>query len=192
MIAKDGTAKLCDLGLARDVSQSPEASEQGQSLGTPNYISPEQAKGQGDIDIRSDIYSLGASFFHMLTGQPPYQGSAAVVMTKHISQPLPDPRALNAKITAASVFILQSLMAKDRNRRYQEPSQVAEDVERLIKGEKPSGPKSTGDSSVLVARIEGADDRGAKPAKAPKDTKSKAPKKRRRPGVRRRRPRRRR
>ncbi|MHC4597595.1 MAG: serine/threonine protein kinase [Planctomycetota bacterium] len=190
MIAKDETAKLCDLGLARDVSQSPEASEQGQSLGTPNYISPEQAKGQGDIDIRSDIYSLGASMFHMVTGRPPYQGSAAVVMTKHISQPIPDPRGLNPEVSKPTVFLLQNMMAKDRSRRYQDPGQVAEDLERVIKGEKPKGPSEGGDSSVLVARIEGTDPppRSGKPSKS---SGPKVPKKRRRRGVRRRRPRRR-
>ena len=152
MIARDGTAKLCDLGLAREVGKAAEASERGQSLGTPNYISPEQARGQSDIDVRSDIYSLGATFYHMLTGQPPYQGSAAVVMTKHISAPMPDPRALNAAVSKTTAALVQWMTAKDRGARYQYPVDLVADLERALKGEKVKGPKIA--EEVLVARIE--------------------------------------
>ncbi|MHC5039577.1 MAG: serine/threonine protein kinase [Planctomycetota bacterium] len=188
MIAKDGTAKLCDLGLARDLSQTPEASEHGQSLGTPNYISPEQARAERKIDIRSDIYSLGASLFHMVTGQPPYQGSAAVVMTKHISHPVPDPLAIVPDLSKETAFILQHMMAKDKKKRYQVPEVVAEDLERVIKEGKPLGPGGKDEGEVLVAKLEDGPDPEEEPAS------SKAPqiRRRRRPGRRlRRRPRRR-
>jgi serine/threonine protein kinase len=155
MIARDGTAKLCDLGLAREAGKTADASERGQSLGTPNYISPEQAKGQTDIDIRSDLYSLGATFYHMLTGQPPYQGSAAVVMTKHISTPIPDPRSLNPQVSKVSAFLIQQMTAKDRGARYQTPTHLVEDLERALKGEKPRGPRI--EQEVLVAQIEGGE-----------------------------------
>jgi len=176
MIAKDGTAKLCDLGLARDVSQSPEASERGQSLGTPNYISPEQAKGVTDIDIRSDIYSLGATLYHMLTGEPPYQGSAAVVMTKHISQPVPDPRNLNPAVSKSTLTILQNMMNKDRKKRYQVPGEATADLERCIKGESPIGPGASPSGEVLVAKLE-TEDGPEKPS-----GKATVPRRRRRPG----------
>ncbi len=183
MIAKDGTAKLCDLGLAKDVSQSPDSSERGQSLGTPNYISPEQAKGESKIDIRSDLYSLGATMFHMLAGRPPFQGSAAVVMTKHISQPLPNPKNFNPDLSKPTLFILSHMMNKDREKRYQEPANVVQDLEKAIKGEKPLGPRAPekSDAEVLVAKIEGEEEKGSKTPDGPKIPKPRRRRRGRRP-----------
>ncbi|MHC4817754.1 MAG: serine/threonine-protein kinase, partial [Planctomycetota bacterium] len=85
LVTKNGTAKLCDYGLAKTKP------EKGRPLGTPNYISPEQARGDSTVDIRSDLYSFGATLYHMLTGRPPFDGNAKVVMVKHLSE---EPKAL--------------------------------------------------------------------------------------------------
>ena len=91
MVMSGGTAKLCDLGLARreDVDES-ELYEAGKALGSPRYMSPEQAKSGGAVDGRSDIYSLGVTFFHMLTGQAPFDAETSRdLMRKHVFEEPP-------------------------------------------------------------------------------------------------------
>ena len=88
LLTKDHVAKLCDLGLAKD---SP---EEGRALGTPAYISPEQAQGLADVDIRSDLYSFGCTLYHMLTGKQPFDGNAKVVMVKHLTEEAQSIRAI--------------------------------------------------------------------------------------------------
>merc|ERR1711976_248775 len=73
ILTEEGIPKLCDLGLVRDFGNDSRLTMEGHALGTPHYISPEQARGLRDsIDHRSDIYSLGASFYHKITGSPPF------------------------------------------------------------------------------------------------------------------------
>src|SRR5689334_7378163 len=87
MLTATGGAKLCDLGLAKQTKGDADVTMDGTSVGTPNYISPEQARGEEKIDIRSDIYSLGASLYHMAVGSPPFSGAnPMVVMTKHVTE----------------------------------------------------------------------------------------------------------
>ncbi len=155
MISKDGTAKLCDLGLAREAGEGGSATtEHGASIGTPNYISPEQARGDPDIDIRSDIYSLGATLFHMVTGRSPYSGSAAVVMTKHISEEPPDASEINHEVSSEASALIKTMMAKDRKGRYQNPTVLIEDMELIIKGKPMRGPGVKGNESAVMAKIE--------------------------------------
>jgi serine/threonine-protein kinase len=93
MVVADGTAKLCDLGLAKSIHQDQDLTHTGTTHGTPHYMSPEQARGSADIDIRSDIYSLGATLYQMVVGEVPFTGaSAAVVLLKHLSETVPSPR----------------------------------------------------------------------------------------------------
>ncbi|RLC69883.1 MAG: serine/threonine protein kinase, partial [Chloroflexi bacterium] len=86
MITKDGVAKLADMGLARMAADEQTAqAEAGKAYGTPYYISPEQIRGEVDIDFRADIYSLGATLYHMVTGRVPFDGPTPVaVMNKHL------------------------------------------------------------------------------------------------------------
>ena len=88
ILTKDGNVKLADLGLARLTADEKWAmSEAGMAIGTPYYISPEQVRGQVDVDIRADIYSLGATLYHMVTGQVPYDGETPTeVMRKHVDK----------------------------------------------------------------------------------------------------------
>jgi serine/threonine-protein kinase len=87
MLMTNGVAKLCDLGLAKNIESNDDAglTQSGQAVGTPHYISPEQARGE-PVDFNSDIYSLGATFYHMLTGKTPFHGpTSAAVMALHIA-----------------------------------------------------------------------------------------------------------
>src|SRR5207302_5912970 len=97
MMTKAGLVKLGDFGFVKS-KLDPVISTEGEVLGTPDYISPEQAMGADDIDWRSDQYSLGCSLYHMLTGKPPYEGTGSAVMRQHIKANLPDPRTINPKI----------------------------------------------------------------------------------------------
>ncbi|MFH1231351.1 MAG: serine/threonine-protein kinase, partial [Planctomycetota bacterium] len=129
---KDGTVKLCDLGLARLIIEDP--SQQKELVGTPGYISPEQARGEHDIDIRSDIYSLGVTFYFCVTGELPFKGeSAAVVMNKHINeQPVPPKQKKPQISNPINIFILK-MMAKKREERYQTPTELIRDLEGFLR-----------------------------------------------------------
>jgi len=132
MIVQDGVAKLCDLGLARDVARGSGSTEKGSTIGTPNYISPEQARGDAMIDIRSDLYSLGATFYHMVTGVVPFDGpNPTVIMVKHLNEPLIPPRHRHPDIDAGTQEIIGTMMAKNPLDRYQSPAELLIDLENL-------------------------------------------------------------
>jgi serine/threonine-protein kinase len=133
MIVEGGVAKLCDLGLAKDVSRGSGSTEKGSTIGTPNYISPEQARGDSSIDIRSDIYSLGAAFYHMVTGVVPYDGpNPAVIMVKHLNEPLVPPRHRQPELDPDAQQIIATMMAKNPLDRYQSPAELLIDLENLM------------------------------------------------------------
>lgn len=139
MITREGVVKLCDLGLARPV-HDPEQIKAGIIVGTPYYMSPEQARGTPDIDHRSDIYSLGATFYHMISGQVPFSGDNAVaVVTKHLTEPLIPPRQRAPQISAESDYVITRMMMKDRAERYQKMEEVIEDLQAIRNGEPPGG-----------------------------------------------------
>lgn len=148
MINSSGVAKLCDLGLAKMTymkgSKSASRTAYGGAVGTPNYISPEAALGDENCDIRSDIYSLGATLYHMVTGEVPFPGNnAAIVISRHISEPLTPPNEKNPLVSKELSWVIQKMMEKDRNKRYQTPSQLLEDLERVIAGNPPLGMPGT-------------------------------------------------
>lgn len=132
MMASGGIAKLCDLGLAKDVSRGSGSTEKGATMGTPNYISPEQARGDAAVDIRSDLYSLGATFYHMVTGMPPFDGqNPAVIMVKHLNEPLVPPRERSPEVDPEVQRIIMKMMAKNSLDRFQSPQELLVDLENL-------------------------------------------------------------
>ncbi len=150
MITTEGEAKLCDLGLAKRGKYRDPAAE-GTTIGTPHYISPEQSRGEVDVDIRSDIYSLGATLYHMLTGQPPFEGpTAAVVMTKHLTEELTNPQDFRPELSDGVVHIIERMMAKDAGDRYQTPAGLLDDLEHMGEGKGPRSSRlAVGRSSVM-------------------------------------------
>ena len=132
MIAPGGLAKLCDLGLAKDVSRGSGSTERGTTLGTPNYISPEQAKGSSEVDIRSDLYSLGATLYHIVAGRRPFEGpNPSVIMVKHINEPPAPPRDLVPDLDGELQRIILRCLAKSPQDRYQTPAELLADLENL-------------------------------------------------------------
>ena len=140
MLTGDGIAKLCDLGLARVRGDDDEksATRRGTALGTPHYISPEQARGDENVDIRSDIYSLGATFYHMVTGTPPFPGNSAVqVIARHLSEVLESPRKRNPLVSESVERVIFRMMQKAAADRYGHPKDVMRDLKAILEGEKP-------------------------------------------------------
>jgi len=120
IITQSGQAKLADLGLARAISDIEQAeAEAGQTFGTPFYMSPEQARGDRDIGPAADIYGLGATFFHMLTGDPPFTGTTSKqVMDRHLNEPAASPREKNPAVTEGVADVILKMLAKEPSARY--------------------------------------------------------------------------
>lgn len=139
MITADGTAKLADMGLARIVTDAAVAeAEAGRAFGTPYYISPEQIRGEKDIDFRADIYSLGATLYHMVTGKVPFDASTpAAVMHMHLKEPLVPPDHINTELSAGVGEVVEVMMAKNRDRRYASTEDLLMDLEGIAAGEPP-------------------------------------------------------
>ena len=135
ILTNHNVAKLTDLGLARDASDTAAAeSEAGKAYGTPYYISPEQIRGDIDIDARADIYSLGATLYHMVVGRAPFDGdSPSAVMHKHLREPLVPPDHINTALSGGFSEIIEVCMAKSRDERYQNCGDLLEDL-LLVKG----------------------------------------------------------
>lgn len=132
LIDRNGTVKLTDLGLARSLDNTLDTSitRDGTTVGTIDYMSPEQAADSKATDIRSDLYSLGCSWYHMLTGQPPFpNGSLTNKLAAHARNRPPDPRDLNPEVPEAVVAIIHQLMAKRPADRYQTPSDLLKDLD---------------------------------------------------------------
>ncbi|MEN8151978.1 MAG: protein kinase, partial [Planctomycetota bacterium] len=129
LITDDGTVKIIDLGLAKLHRGMTEDSAAGVTVGTVEYLSPEQARGLPDLDIRADIYSLGVTLYHMLTGEVPFTGETAEeVIIKQVKQSL-DAAVLKSRGASPFVhFLLQKMMAKDHADRFQHPTEVIKEI----------------------------------------------------------------
>ncbi len=151
MITKDGRVKLADMGLARVADDAQAAQkEAGRAFGTPYYISPEQIRGELDIDFRADIYSLGATLYHLVTGQVPFEGpSPQAVMMKHLKEPLIPPDHINTTLSAGLGEVVEVMMAKDRDHRYASTSDLLMDLEAIQAGQPPLQARSQIKAAVL-------------------------------------------
>ncbi len=132
-----GEAKLADLGLVCFASGDDRMTKPGTVMGTPAYIAPEQARGVPDVDIRADIYSLGATLFHLVTGRPPYVSESPITtLVKSLNEPMPDPRSIRADLSPTTVAIISFASDKDREKRYQSARQLREDLECALNGQR--------------------------------------------------------
>ena len=131
IITLSGRIKVVDLGLARrDTTDSiGDITVAGTTLGTFDYIAPEQARDPRMADIRSDIYSLGCTVYHMLTGRPPYpEGTALQKLLDHQGKTPPDPRLVVKDVPVELAAIVQNMMNTDADERYQDPGQLLTDL----------------------------------------------------------------
>jgi len=151
MISNDGIVKLADMGLAREITDIELAeTEAGKAYGTPYYIAPEQIRGKIDIDGRADIYGLGATFYHMVTGRVPFMADdSAEVMKKHLRERLIPPDHINTSLSAGVSEVIEIMMAKRREDRYKNVEELLMDLRALQQGQPPIQAHKRFDVSVL-------------------------------------------
>ena len=151
MITKGGDVKLADMGLAREMSDFATAkTEAGRAYGTPYYISPEQIRGEIDIDARADVYGLGATFYHMVTGKVPFDGTTpSAVMHKHLKEPLVPADHVNKELSAGVGEIIEVMMAKVRDDRYRSMEELITDIDAVAAGEPPLQAREKYDHDLL-------------------------------------------
>jgi serine/threonine protein kinase len=144
LLAGDGTCKLADMGLAILARREDlRLTAPGTTLGTPSYMSPEQAMAERDIDTRSDVYSLGCTFYHAVCGRPPYQGENAVVIAqKHMKEAPPRPAGLVPGLEDSVEKILLKCIEKDRSTRYQSSGELVEAIDLVLAASAGAPPSS--------------------------------------------------
>ncbi|BBM84105.1 FHA domain-containing serine/threonine-protein kinase [Candidatus Uabimicrobium amorphum] len=125
LIKKDGLVKLCDLGLAERIDDSK---KKEQDFGTPAFMSPEQIRSEPNLDIRSDIYSLGITFYRTIFGKLPFQGSAREIMAKHLTEKVKFPSEPTSHREKRAIEIIEKMTTKEKADRYQEPSELLKDL----------------------------------------------------------------
>lgn len=130
ILTKDGTPKLVDFGIAKRMDTECTLTTEGIVLGTPCYISPEQIY-DGNVDIRSDIYSLGATYFHMVTGELPFTGNFTEMLHKRLSH-TPRPRKTKPDLNREVARVIQKMMARNPARRYNSVTDLVKELEVVI------------------------------------------------------------
>jgi serine/threonine protein kinase/tetratricopeptide (TPR) repeat protein len=133
MIDKEGNVRIMDFGIARS-SEAKGITRAGRMVGTPEYMSPEQVDGT-QADERSDIYSLGAILYEMLTGKQPYRGESSLsIALKHKTDPIPDPRKLNDQIPEELSRVVMICMTKDKRQRFQTAQELLDELTAVEEG----------------------------------------------------------
>jgi serine/threonine-protein kinase len=147
------------MGLARQTSDIEAAqSEAGKAYGTPYYISPEQIRGEINIDGRADIYGLGATFYHMVTGRVPFMANdPSEVMKKHLRQELVPPDHINTSLSNGVSEVIEVMMAKRKEDRYNNAEDLLADLQAVQAGQLPLRAHKKFDVSMLKKLEEGSE-----------------------------------
>lgn len=137
-IASGPRVKLGDFGLARQIEQSESLNitRDGAAIGTPLYMSPEQATNHAAVTARSDVYSMGATLFHLLAGRPPFVGdNLPSIIVMHCNETPPSPKRFNPKLSDGVCQVVARALEKSPDSRYQNAGELLNDLERLQRGE---------------------------------------------------------
>jgi len=138
LMGSDGQLKVTDLGIARCLNESVQMPV-GEISGTPAFMSPEQAQGKVDLDVRSDIFSLGSTLYFMLTGEFPFaQGGVKEILRRVIKEKAPDPNTYR-EVTSGTVKLLKKMMEKDRRKRVESWSELALLMKKCLRPETQTG-----------------------------------------------------
>ncbi len=136
MIDSLGRVRVSDLGLAKlSIKGRVQMTQELHTVGTPNYMSPEQIRSSADLDLRSDIYSLGATFYHLATGKPPFLGKTSMeVISHHLNSSLVPPSELRGDLPPALSSIICKMMAKSPDERYPDYESLRQDLRNVLDG----------------------------------------------------------
>ncbi|HET9326108.1 MAG TPA: protein kinase [Candidatus Eisenbacteria bacterium] len=141
MIDREGNAFVTDFGIARAAGSQENLTHDGDLIGTPAYMSPEQANGRSDVDQAADIYALGAMLFEMLTGSVPFRHESSLgVLMAHLSDPVPSAHARNPRIPQAVDHVIQTAMAKDKKARYPRAEAMLAELTAALKVSRAEAP----------------------------------------------------
>ena len=149
MLTKDGHVKLADLGLAKKMGDvTSGVTQTGAGMGTPYYMAPEQAEDARSVDHRADIYALGITLLHLLTGRRPFEGQTAYnIIFAHVSKPLPTGKQLGTELAPEVEAVIQKMCAKEPDQRCQDYDTLLTDLERAQAGQPTVA--MTGSEAVL-------------------------------------------
>jgi serine/threonine protein kinase len=153
LLGKDGTVKITDFGLARALEGDPNLSQSGRILGTPHYMSPEQALG-GQIDCRTDIFSLGSTFYRMLTGRHPFAAKSVMAVVYKLSHETPPPvRELNPSVPGPISDLIKAMMARRPEHRIGTAAEVIRRLDAFARGaRRPSHAPGTSAARPVIRR----------------------------------------
>jgi len=154
-ITADGSAKLADLGLARSGAGGDDRLTRTGVVvgGTPAFMPPKQANGEVELDVRADVYALGATLFELVTGRPPFEGPTAMsIIASVIRDPSPDPQAVLPALSADTAAVIRRAMAKDPARRYGSADDLVAAVERALEHAPSSGANRPGSAATASRR----------------------------------------
>lgn len=151
LLDENGEPKLVDFGLAKSLAADVNLTRGSVMLGTPNYMSPEMAGEDVQADVRTDMYSLGATLYNMVTGAVPFAGSSVMeVIKKQMLEPLPDPREYNPELSDGCVELLEIMLSKDWEQRHGSWESLLADIERVQAGQHPTKQVPDAGSSTLM------------------------------------------
>jgi serine/threonine-protein kinase len=131
LVTESGGLKITDFGLAKLAAEGPKLTQLGAVLGSPGYMSPEQASGDGAIDHRTDVYAFGVTLFEMVTGRCPFEGDTASVLAAHITKVPPAPSDLGVTVPEQLEALLAKLLSKDPSERPSDLANVADELRQL-------------------------------------------------------------
>lgn len=162
MWTPEGRAVLIDLGFALDTQSGAEGET---TAGTVHYISPEQARADGELDVRADIYSLGATLYHLVTGSLPFEGdSGDEVLRKQVLESLSGERIRELGLSPQLHFLIEKMMAKEREIRFQDPAELKSSIDSVLRQrerEREEAERSTGFGRRSASRM-GSQRRGGR------------------------------
>ena len=149
----EGKVKVLDMGVSKSLKNIEGGGEVSQFIvGTPQYMAPEQMRGSEELDLRADMFALGATLYHMITGAAPYPlKSIASVVEAQGRGPAPSPRDLRPEISPACVHLIRVMMAKVPGDRYPYWSSLIADISRVLSGQKPMTRAPSKDESLVAA-----------------------------------------
>jgi tetratricopeptide (TPR) repeat protein len=170
IVGRDGVPRLIDLGLAKKQEEKTQMTVVGVLMGTPQYMAPEQALGEKEIDHRADIYALGMTLYRLCTGQFAFDAESSTgILMKHITDDCPDPCKAEPTISDGTRKIILKMAQREKSARYQTASDAMRDIDAVLAGRQPplaSGPVAAAPRPVGAASTAGRSSSGAVPVTA--------------------------